>query len=74
MTVFENVFYYFKMEICQNRERGILILFQTAYSKAVLEQFEMSDCNPINTPIDSGFPNIFILSSLNYQACLETIF
>ena len=50
------------------------MLLPTAYLKIVLERFEMSNCNPSSTSIDSGLPNTIVPSSEDYQASFETIY
>lgn len=57
MTDLGEVSHYLGMETRRDREKGTLMLLQTAYLKAVLERFGMSDCNPSSTPMDNGLPN-----------------
>ena len=38
------------MEIKKDCEQGTLTISQEAYSKSILERFEMSDCKPTSTP------------------------
>lgn len=73
ITDLENVFHYLGIEICCNCKKSILILLQTAYLKAILKQFGMSDYNPINTPINSSLSKMIMSSSLDYQAFPDTI-
>lgn len=73
MIDLKNVSHYLKMEIYCDWEKDILILFQTAYLKMVLERFDIAKCNSSTIPIDSGLPNIIIPSFSNYQASFETI-
>lgn len=44
--------YYLGIEVNQTQE-GIFIS-QEAYAKEVLKKFNMSSCNPVNTPIECG--------------------
>jgi len=45
---------YLGIEIIRNRETKTIRLVQTAYTKAILERFGMTDCNPIATPMDTS--------------------
>lgn len=73
MIDLENASYYLVIKIFCNQERDIIMLFQTAYLKVILEQFEMSNHNLISTFINSGLLNIIISSSLDYQVLLNII-
>lgn len=73
MTDLGDVSHYFGMEIRRNREKGTLMLLQTAYLKVVLKRFSMAKCNPSTTPMDSGLPNTIMPSSPDYQAPPETV-
>ena len=46
--------YYLGMTIRRDRQNRILYLSQEAYIHKVLQQFEMLDCAPISTPIDTS--------------------
>lgn len=72
MTDLGDVSHYLGMEIRRDREKGTLMLLQTAYLK-VVERFGMAKCNPSTTPMDSGLPNTIMPSSSDYQASPETI-
>jgi len=46
--------YYLGMTIRRDRQNRILYLSQEAYVRKVLQHFEMLDCAPISTPIDTS--------------------
>ena len=73
MTDLGDVSHYLGMEIRRDREKGTLMLLQTAYLKVVLERFGMAECNPSTTPMDSGLPNTIMPSSSDYQAPSKTV-
>ena len=45
--------------IIRNRSRGTLHLVQTQYLKYVLQEFDMSECTPVSTPMSSK-PSKFV--------------
>jgi len=73
--------YYLGLEVKQ-LEEGIFIS-QECYAKEVLKKFKMFDCNPVNTPMESGMklskfedgekenPTLFksLVGSLRYLTC-----
>lgn len=74
MTNLEIVSHYLKIEICCNREKGMLMLFQIAYLKMVLKRFSMAKYNSSITPINSSLTNTIMPSFLDYQATSKTLF
>lgn len=46
--------YYLGMAIRRDRQNRILYLSQEAYVHKVLQQFRLSDCAPVSTPIDTS--------------------
>lgn len=46
---------YLGIKIEQNLKTGITTLSQTDYLKQILEQFGMSNCKPVSTPMDANF-------------------
>ena len=44
--------YYLGIEICKNGE-DLICLSQSNYVKQVLNKFQMSECRPVKTPIES---------------------
>lgn len=65
--------HYFGMEIRCDREKGMLMLLQTACLKVVSERFGMAECNPSTTPMESGLSNTITPSSSDNQAPPETV-
>lgn len=46
--------YYLGMSIRRDRQNRILYLSQETYIHKVLHQFQMNDCTPVSTPIDTS--------------------
>lgn len=43
------------LNVKQYLEKGITVIDQDKYLRNVLNKFNMSECQPINTPMDKGF-------------------
>ncbi len=56
------------------RTNGRITLNQSAYLKAILNRFRMSDCKTSPTPMDSGFANVAMPSDDAYTADTDTIY
>lgn len=49
-----NVRHFMGLNINVDYEQGVLTIDQSHYIEKVLERFEMTDCHPMNTPIEQG--------------------
>jgi Reverse transcriptase (RNA-dependent DNA polymerase) len=52
MTDLDLMSYFFDLEVRQ--ENFEIIVSQEAYAKEILKKFKMNECNPVNTPVESG--------------------
>jgi Reverse transcriptase (RNA-dependent DNA polymerase) len=44
--------YFLGLEVRQENSR--IFISQEAYAKGILKKFKMDECNPVNTPVESG--------------------
>jgi hypothetical protein len=71
MTDLGPISHYLGMSI--KRTNGRISLDQTAYLRAVLDRFGMSDCKTSPTPMNSGFLNVAMPSDESYNASNDDI-
>ena len=74
MTNLQDISHYFKMEICCDREKNILMLLKTTYLKVVLEFFGIIKYNLSTIFMDNGLLNTIMRSFSDYQALFKTVF
>jgi hypothetical protein len=60
--------YYLGMKIERDRKHRILTLSQKGYLQGVLEKFDMLDCAPKDTPMESGAAKIMVPPPEGYTA------
>lgn len=63
-----NINYFLGMHINQNLDKNTIEIDQIEYLKSILEQYGMSDCHSVSTPIE---PNLNLLENVVVDNVLE---